>query len=103
MSSTLRRYRVFNQTVSSQQKGKAPPHTCRFFIPHIPLQILVKHLHEQLKELQGVRDALVVSRTREDALQKQVSLRWFLLSLYCKKQLFVYVNDLYHETRLANR
>eukprot|EP00064_Thunnus_orientalis_P000540 superscaffoldBa00000027_g541 len=36
-------------------------------------EILVKHLQEQLKELQGVRDALTVSRTREDALQKQLS------------------------------
>lgn len=36
-------------------------------------EILVKHLQEQVKELQGCRDALVVSRTREDALQKQLS------------------------------
>ncbi|CAK6975579.1 centrosomal protein of 162 kDa [Scomber scombrus] len=36
-------------------------------------EIMVKHLQEQLKELQGVREALTVSRTREDALQKQLS------------------------------
>lgn len=31
-------------------------------------------LQEQLKELQGTKDALAISRTREDALQKQVVL-----------------------------
>ncbi|XP_030580549.1 centrosomal protein of 162 kDa isoform X2 [Archocentrus centrarchus] len=35
-------------------------------------EVTVKHLHEQLKELQGCKEALKISRTREDALQKQV-------------------------------
>lgn len=33
---------------------------------------MVKHLQDQLKELQGAKDALAISRTREEALQKQV-------------------------------
>ncbi|KAG7235959.1 hypothetical protein INR49_001706, partial [Caranx melampygus] len=37
------------------------------------LEVLVKHLQEQLKELQGVKDTLKISRTRESALQNQVS------------------------------
>ncbi|XP_018521252.1 centrosomal protein of 162 kDa isoform X3 [Lates calcarifer] len=36
-------------------------------------EIMVKHLQEQLKELQGVKDALAISRTRENALQKQLT------------------------------
>ncbi|XP_029307790.1 centrosomal protein of 162 kDa isoform X4 [Cottoperca gobio] len=36
-------------------------------------EIMVKHLKEQLKEMQGAKDALAISRTREDALQKQLS------------------------------
>ncbi|KAK5922919.1 hypothetical protein CgunFtcFv8_020143 [Champsocephalus gunnari] len=36
-------------------------------------EVTVKHLKEQLQELQGAKDALTVSRTREDALQKQLS------------------------------
>ncbi|CAJ1061874.1 centrosomal protein of 162 kDa isoform X3 [Xyrichtys novacula] len=36
-------------------------------------EILVKHLQERLIELQGAKDALVISRTREDALQKQLT------------------------------
>ncbi|XP_047453612.1 centrosomal protein of 162 kDa isoform X2 [Mugil cephalus] len=36
-------------------------------------EIVVKHLQEQLKELQRSKDALVISRTREDALQKQLT------------------------------
>ncbi|XP_067367219.1 centrosomal protein of 162 kDa isoform X3 [Channa argus] len=36
-------------------------------------KIMVKHLQEQLKELQGVKDALAISRTREDALQMQLT------------------------------
>lgn len=39
---------------------------------YIYLQIVVKHLQDQLKELQGAKEALAISRTREDALQKQV-------------------------------
>ncbi|KAL7394320.1 hypothetical protein ABVT39_024209 [Epinephelus coioides] len=35
-------------------------------------EIVVKHLQDQLKELQGAKEALAISRTREDALQKQV-------------------------------
>lgn len=33
---------------------------------------MVKHLQDQLKELQRAKDELAISRTREDALQKQV-------------------------------
>lgn len=33
---------------------------------------MVKHLQEQLTELQGAKEALATSRTREDALQQQV-------------------------------
>ncbi|XP_030250867.1 centrosomal protein of 162 kDa isoform X6 [Sparus aurata] len=36
-------------------------------------ELTVKHLQEQLRELQGVKDALAISRTREDALQKQLT------------------------------
>ncbi|XP_073342549.1 centrosomal protein of 162 kDa [Pagrus major] len=36
-------------------------------------EITVKHLQEQLRELQGAKDALAISRTREDALQKQLT------------------------------
>ncbi|XP_063735241.1 centrosomal protein of 162 kDa [Eleginops maclovinus] len=36
-------------------------------------EVTVKYLEEQLTELQGAREALTVSRTREDALQKQLS------------------------------
>ncbi|XP_026228941.1 centrosomal protein of 162 kDa-like isoform X2 [Anabas testudineus] len=36
-------------------------------------KIMVKHLQEQLTELQGAKDALAISRTREDALQKQLT------------------------------
>uniref|UniRef100_A0A673BUK4 Centrosomal protein of 162 kDa n=1 Tax=Sphaeramia orbicularis TaxID=375764 RepID=A0A673BUK4_9TELE len=36
-------------------------------------EILVQHLQEQLKELQGTKSALAVSRTREDALEKQLT------------------------------
>ncbi|KAK2844087.1 hypothetical protein Q5P01_010746 [Channa striata] len=36
-------------------------------------EIMVRHLQDQLKELQGVRDALAISRTREDALQTQLT------------------------------
>ncbi|KAM7420107.1 hypothetical protein PAMA_014693 [Pampus argenteus] len=36
-------------------------------------EIRVKHLQEQLQELQGIRDALALSKTREDVLQKQLS------------------------------
>nr|XP_020514652.1 centrosomal protein of 162 kDa-like isoform X2 [Labrus bergylta] len=36
-------------------------------------EITVKHLQDQLRELQGAKDALVISRTREDALQKQLT------------------------------
>ncbi|XP_036931235.1 centrosomal protein of 162 kDa isoform X5 [Acanthopagrus latus] len=36
-------------------------------------ELTVKHLQEQLRELQGVRDALAISRTREDALQTQLT------------------------------
>ena len=42
----------------------------------------MKHLKEQLQELQGAKDALTVSRTREDALQKQV--QGFFLNIYLK-------------------
>ena len=40
---------------------------------NVYLQIKLKHLQEQLKELQENKDALTVSRTRENALQRQVS------------------------------
>ncbi|KAF3840366.1 hypothetical protein F7725_019083 [Dissostichus mawsoni] len=43
------------------------------FHSDVSLQVTVKHLKEQLQELQGAKDALTVSRTREDALQKQLS------------------------------
>ncbi|XP_051263216.1 centrosomal protein of 162 kDa isoform X2 [Dicentrarchus labrax] len=36
-------------------------------------EVMVKHLQEQLRELQGAKDALAISRTREDALQKQLT------------------------------
>ncbi|XP_054477409.1 centrosomal protein of 162 kDa isoform X2 [Anoplopoma fimbria] len=36
-------------------------------------EITVKHLQDQLKEVQGSKDALAISRTREDALQKQLT------------------------------
>ncbi|XP_068426865.1 centrosomal protein of 162 kDa isoform X2 [Clinocottus analis] len=36
-------------------------------------EITVKHLREQLKEVQGAKEALAISRTREDALQKQLT------------------------------
>ncbi|XP_029138271.2 centrosomal protein of 162 kDa isoform X2 [Labrus bergylta] len=36
-------------------------------------EITVKHLQDQLRELQGAKDALAISRTREDALQKQLT------------------------------
>ncbi|XP_027132993.1 centrosomal protein of 162 kDa isoform X6 [Larimichthys crocea] len=36
-------------------------------------EITVKHLQEQLKELQGTKHALTISRSREDALQKQLT------------------------------
>ncbi|KAL7394319.1 hypothetical protein ABVT39_024209 [Epinephelus coioides] len=36
-------------------------------------EIVVKHLQDQLKELQGAKEALAISRTREDALQKQLT------------------------------
>ncbi|XP_070822577.1 centrosomal protein of 162 kDa isoform X5 [Chaetodon trifascialis] len=36
-------------------------------------EIVVKHLKDQLKELQGAKEALAISRTREDALQKQLT------------------------------
>uniref|UniRef100_A0AAQ4NYZ1 Centrosomal protein of 162 kDa n=1 Tax=Gasterosteus aculeatus aculeatus TaxID=481459 RepID=A0AAQ4NYZ1_GASAC len=36
-------------------------------------EITVKHLQDRLKEMQGVKEALVISRTREDALQKQLT------------------------------
>nr|XP_046255811.1 centrosomal protein of 162 kDa isoform X2 [Scatophagus argus] len=36
-------------------------------------EIMVKHLKDQLKELQGAKEALAISRTREDALQKQLT------------------------------
>ncbi|KAM9847014.1 centrosomal protein of 162 kDa [Aulostomus maculatus] len=35
-------------------------------------ELMVKHLQEQLKELQATKEALAVSRTREDALQTQL-------------------------------
>ncbi|XP_033497664.1 centrosomal protein of 162 kDa isoform X1 [Epinephelus lanceolatus] len=36
-------------------------------------EIVMKHLQDQLKELQGAKEALAISRTREDALQKQLT------------------------------
>ncbi|XP_060937685.1 centrosomal protein of 162 kDa [Limanda limanda] len=36
-------------------------------------EIKLKHLQEQLKELQGNKDALTVSRTRENTLQRQLT------------------------------
>uniref|UniRef100_A0A8D3CQU4 Centrosomal protein of 162 kDa n=1 Tax=Scophthalmus maximus TaxID=52904 RepID=A0A8D3CQU4_SCOMX len=36
-------------------------------------EIKMKHLQDQLKELQGTREALTVSRTREGALQRQLA------------------------------
>ncbi|XP_071325568.1 centrosomal protein of 162 kDa isoform X2 [Trachinotus anak] len=36
-------------------------------------EIMIKHLQEQLKELQGAKEALATSKTRENALQKQLS------------------------------
>ncbi|XP_072251058.1 centrosomal protein of 162 kDa isoform X2 [Leuresthes tenuis] len=36
-------------------------------------EIAMKHLQEQLKELQGSREALDISRSREDAVQKQLT------------------------------
>ncbi|XP_034553537.1 centrosomal protein of 162 kDa isoform X2 [Notolabrus celidotus] len=36
-------------------------------------EMTVKHLQDQLRELHGAKDALVISRTREDALQKQLT------------------------------
>ncbi|KAM9352865.1 centrosomal protein of 162 kDa [Symphorus nematophorus] len=36
-------------------------------------EVTAKHLQEQLKELQGAKEALAISRTREDALQKQLT------------------------------
>ena len=36
------------------------------------LQIMVQHLRDQVKELQGTKDALAVSKLREDTLQNQV-------------------------------
>ncbi|XP_037641292.1 centrosomal protein of 162 kDa isoform X3 [Sebastes umbrosus] len=36
-------------------------------------EITVKHLQEQLKDVHGAKDALAISRTREDALQKQLT------------------------------
>ena len=36
------------------------------------LQIMVQHLRDQVKELQETKDALAVSKLREDTLQNQV-------------------------------
>ena len=36
------------------------------------VQVVVQHLREQLKDLQGTKEALAVSKPREDALQEQV-------------------------------
>ncbi|XP_039973965.1 centrosomal protein of 162 kDa isoform X2 [Xiphias gladius] len=36
-------------------------------------EIMVKHLQDQLKELQGAKDALAISRTRENTLQTQLT------------------------------
>lgn len=36
------------------------------------LQIMVQHLRDEVKELQGTRDALAGSKLREDTLQNQV-------------------------------
>ncbi|KAI3361532.1 hypothetical protein L3Q82_013681 [Scortum barcoo] len=36
-------------------------------------EIMVKHLQEQLKELHGAKDELAISKTREDALQTQLT------------------------------
>uniref|UniRef100_A0A3Q3K0D1 Centrosomal protein of 162 kDa n=1 Tax=Monopterus albus TaxID=43700 RepID=A0A3Q3K0D1_MONAL len=36
-------------------------------------EVMVTHLQDQLKELQGAKNALAVSRTREDALQTQLT------------------------------
>ncbi|XP_040901329.1 centrosomal protein of 162 kDa isoform X2 [Toxotes jaculatrix] len=36
-------------------------------------EIMMRHLQEQLKELQGTKEALAISRTRENALQKQLT------------------------------
>ncbi|XP_034384986.1 centrosomal protein of 162 kDa isoform X2 [Cyclopterus lumpus] len=36
-------------------------------------QITVTHLRDQLKEVQGAKEALAISRTREDAVQKQLT------------------------------
>ncbi|KAM4567596.1 centrosomal protein of 162 kDa isoform 2-T2 [Fundulus diaphanus] len=36
-------------------------------------ELLMKHLHQQLKELQGCKEELSVSRSREEALQKQLT------------------------------
>ncbi|XP_028327468.1 centrosomal protein of 162 kDa isoform X2 [Gouania willdenowi] len=36
-------------------------------------EVVIKHLQEQLRDLQGSEDALVVSRNREEALQKQLT------------------------------
>lgn len=44
---------------------------------------MVKHLQEQLTELQGAKDALAISRTREDALQQQVSCWYWLNCAVC--------------------
>ncbi|XP_056290108.1 centrosomal protein of 162 kDa isoform X1 [Pseudoliparis swirei] len=36
-------------------------------------EITVRHLRDRLKEVQGAKEALAISRTREDALQKQLT------------------------------
>ncbi|XP_029927766.1 centrosomal protein of 162 kDa isoform X2 [Myripristis murdjan] len=36
-------------------------------------EIMVKHLRDQVKELQGAKDALAISKIREDTLQNQVT------------------------------
>ena len=37
------------------------------------VQVVMQHLREQVKDLQSTKDALAVSKLREDALQDQVS------------------------------
>lgn len=46
----------------------------------LTLQITVSILRDQLTELQPLRDALALSRTREDTLQNQVRSTWDTLN-----------------------
>ncbi len=44
----------------------------KLWILNFSYQIIVQHLQVQVKELQGAKDALAVSKIREETLQNQV-------------------------------